>query len=48
MRITPYLQNKNILNNKQQKPSFGTTHRYYKTADGDEIGTNTWMFRDDI
>lgn len=49
MKINPYLQNKNILNNKQQQnPSFGTTHRYYKTADGDEIGTNTWMFRDDI
>lgn len=30
------------------KISFGTTGRYYKSENGDEFGTNSWLFRDDI
>ena len=30
------------------KISFGTTGRYYKNECGDEFGTNSWLFRDDI
>ena len=50
MRITPSLHNNTIYNRNTQPKSlaFGTTHRYYKTSDGYELGTNTWPFRDDI
>lgn len=50
MKITPCIQNNNIYNRTpgQKSIAFGTTHRYYKTSDGKEIGTNTWLFRDDI
>lgn len=50
MQITSFLHNNNALYNKkpQKSLSFGTTQRHYINSDGDEIGTNTWMFRDDI
>lgn len=51
MKITTHIHNNNINKNSSitQKPiAFGTTHRYYKTPEGDEFGTNTWPFRDDI
>ncbi len=51
MKITTFLQNYYNYNSpktQQNHISFGTTHRYYKTTDGDELGTNTWPFRDDI
>ena len=49
MKITPFISNNNIYSQKSEKnsPAFGTTHRYYKNANG-EFGTNTWPFRDDI
>ncbi len=37
--------------NYQQYPnkfSFGSCARFYKTSNGDEFGTNSWLFRDDI
>ncbi len=30
------------------KISFGTTGRYYKSENGEEFGTNSWLFRDDV
>lgn len=50
MKITPLLFNNNNYNKNEfcKMPTFGTTHRYYKTSDGYELGTNTWPFRDDI
>ena len=40
MKISFYYMN--------NQPSFGTTGRYYKTKNGDEFGTNSWLFRDDV
>lgn len=39
-----------IINNQQYyiKFSFGSCARYYKTSNGNEFGTNSWLFRDDI
>lgn len=37
--------------NYQQYPnkfSFGSCARFYKTSNGDEFGTNSWLFRDDV
>ena len=37
--------------NYQQYPnkfSFGSCARFYTTTNGDEFGTNSWFFRDDI
>lgn len=39
------------ITNYQQYPnkfSFGSCARFYKTSNGDEIGTNSWLFRDDV
>lgn len=36
---TPFLNN---------KISFGTTGRHYTCENGDEFGTNSWLFRDDV
>ena len=33
---------------QSEKPAFGTTARRYVTENGDEFGTNSWMFRDDL
>lgn len=41
LRITNYQQYSNLI-------SFGTSSRFYKAANGDEIGTNSWLFRDDV
>lgn len=44
MKIQPII-------NYQQYPnkfSFGSCARFYKTSNGDEIGTNSWLFRDDV
>ncbi len=46
MKITSLTFNHNATFRKA--PAFGTTHRYYETTDGKKIGTNTWLFRDDI
>lgn len=44
-----YLQSyKPLKTSKAATPSFGTNNRRYTNAIGDEIGCNTWLFRDDI
>lgn len=40
-----------VYNNTTQpyrKISFGTSGRYYTDKNGDEFGTNSWLFREDI
>ena len=38
----------NFSNKHFQSPSFGTTNRIYETENGDTIGCNSWLFRNDI
>lgn len=40
-KITNYQQYSNPI-------SFGSCARFYKASNGDEIGTNSWLFRDDV
>ncbi len=35
-------------NNYKNNFAFGTTGRYYKNSNGDEFGTNSWLFREDL
>ena len=38
----------NFSNKHFQSPSFGTTNRIYETENGDTIGCNSWLFRNDV
>ena len=35
-------------NNYKNNLAFGTNGRYYKNSNGDEFGTNSWLFREDL
>jgi len=36
------------VNIMKSTPAFGTTMRFYSTSSGEEIGCNSWLFRDDV
>lgn len=45
MKIMPVY----VYNTKTQRSvSFSSTDRFYRTDSGQEIGNNTWMFREDL